>query len=578
MSAHTLSTQEKLRALLAKSREAKIKLAGVIPEANPSILETVVTINPAGNVSSTNTYTLASNVSSLGVDRNGNTITYNEEQLRAIELGGSGKDCIIVGAAGTGKTTCSRAVLTTLIQNNHAGVLHCEGHKYLTSGTPGIVVTSFTRRAVANIRKNLDVTMQRNCITLHSLLEYEPVYYDAIDPETGKEVKSMKFEPTRNEFRPLPSTIRCIVIEEASMVSLELFKQLTDALSHSVQFIFLGDIQQLPPVFGSAILGFKMLELPVVELTQVYRQALESPIIRLAHRILSGNPIPIKEYENWKVPNKLTLHPWKKEICAEDAALTISKFLTVAIDAGAYDPDEDMVLIPFNKGCGTNEVNKRIANHIAKKNNKVVWEIIAGFNKYYLSVLDRVLVDKEDGVIVKIEINPEYTGARAQPESVNLDYWGYTDGSAHEDTTASEEDIDFLLDQAVALAGADQAERVRQASHIITVQMQDPVREVRITTAGSFAGLILSYALTVHKSQGSEWRKVFLMLHKSHNTMLQRELLYTAVTRAKEELYVICEKDTFTKGILTQRIKGNSLAEKAEFFKGKVDSKQYLIS
>jgi ATP-dependent exoDNAse (exonuclease V) alpha subunit len=52
--------------------------------------------------------------------------------------------------------------------------------------------------------------------------------------------------------------------------------------------------------------------------------------------------------------------------------------------------------------------------------------------------------------------------------------------------------------------------------------------------------------------------------------MLQRELLYTGVTRAREELYVICEPESFTKGITSQRIKGNTLAEKAEYFKGKV--------
>jgi len=53
--------------------------------------------------------------------------------------------------------------------------------------------------------------------------------------------------------------------------------------------------------------------------------------------------------------------------------------------------------------------------------------------------------------------------------------------------------------------------------------------------------------------------------------MLQRELLYTAVTRAREELYIICEPEMFTKGILSQRVKGNTLAEKAEYFKGKLE-------
>jgi ATP-dependent exoDNAse (exonuclease V) alpha subunit len=53
--------------------------------------------------------------------------------------------------------------------------------------------------------------------------------------------------------------------------------------------------------------------------------------------------------------------------------------------------------------------------------------------------------------------------------------------------------------------------------------------------------------------------------------MLQRELLYTAVTRAKKELFVICEEDSFAKGIMSQRIKGDTLAEKAEYFKGKLE-------
>jgi ATP-dependent exoDNAse (exonuclease V) alpha subunit len=58
--------------------------------------------------------------------------------------------------------------------------------------------------------------------------------------------------------------------------------------------------------------------------------------------------------------------------------------------------------------------------------------------------------------------------------------------------------------------------------------------------------------------------------------MTQRELLYTAITRAKEELYIICEPETFTKGVLRQRIKGNTLVEKAEYFKGKYTAEDCL--
>ena len=99
--------------------------------------------------------------------------------------------------------------------------------------------------------------------------------------------------------------------------------------------------------------------------------------------------------------------------------------------------------------------------------------------------------------------------------------------------------------------------------------MADSDKEVVLDKANQINNTILGYALTVHKSQGSEWRRVFIVLHKEHNRMLQRELLYTAVTRAKEELIIICELDHFVKGIESQKIKGNTLAEKAEQFKGK---------
>lgn len=518
------------------------------------------------------------NDDSIVLDKDGKPIQYNERQLEFVDLGGSGQSAVLIGAAGTGKTTCQKGVMKKLIASGRAGVLQADGHKYLQSETPGIVVVSFTRRAVSNIRRNVSEDMKSNCLTIHALLEYEPVYYDILDEATGDMKKTMRFEPTRHAMRPLPSSIKTCVIEEGSMVSIELYKELSDALPSNCQYIFLGDIQQLPPVFGSAILGYKMLELPVVELTEVYRQALESSIIRLAHRILSGVPIPAEEYPEWKVDKQLTIHPWKKKLAADTALLTIAKFLTIAIENGLYIPEDDMVLLPFNKGCGTIELNKHIAQHMARKRKVPVFEIIAGFKKEYLSVGDKVLYDKEDAIITEIVVNPAYGGAKPQPEGLWLDYWGYNSGDENgiqiEHTiegdnkdTKGEIDIDFMLAQSIASAGED---RVRQASHIITVRIQETDREIKLDSAGDINALLLSFALTVHKSQGSEFRKVFLMLHQSHATMLSRELLYTAVTRAKEELYIICEPESMAKGILSQRIKGNSLAEKAEWFKGKL--------
>lgn len=511
-----------------------------------------------------------------GEDRFGNPITYNVEQQQAIRYIGSGDSCILLGAAGTGKTTVTKAAIHRLVVSGKAGFLSPHGHKYLKDGTPGVVCVSYTRRAVMNLRRNMSSDMKDNCITIHKLLEYEPIYYEIIDPKTGEEKKTMRFEATRNSYRPLPSSIHTIIIDEASMVSVELYKEIQDACPHEVQFVFIGDIQQLPPVFGSAILGYKMLELPTVELIQVYRQALESPIIRLAHRILSGNAIKCSEYPQWKNDSQLTLHPWKKKIHADVACLTFAKFITQGLDSGIYNSDEDIILIPFNKAFGTDEINKHIGNHIARKNKLVTYEIIAGFNKHYLTVGEKVLYDKEDAFITRIEYNPIYSGILPQEPSEHLDYWGFLQQQEHHiEKTQTEEDVDFLLSQ-MAVAQTDE-ERVQQCSHLITVKMVDTEKEIVLRTAADINSLIMGYALTVHKAQGSEWRKVFLILHQSHAVMIQRELLYTAVTRAKEELYIICEPETFTKGIESQRIKGNSLAEKAEFFKGKIEKNGGLI-
>lgn len=514
--------------------------------------------------------------------RNGEVIELNTEQLQAVQTLSSGKSGIVIGAAGTGKTTCTREIISELIQSNMAGLLEAPDHKHLPdSGTPGIVCVSYTRRAVANIRKAMPDDMKANCITIHALLEYQPVYYSVLDPNSGEEKNTMRFEPTRSELNPLPSSIKVIIIDESSMVSVELYEQIRSACSSDTQFIFLGDIQQLPPVFGSAILGYKMLELPTTELTTVYRQALESPIIRLAHRILSGDPIPKDEFPALNEKGKLTIHPWKKKLSSEDALTILSRFLIAAIDSGSYDPYEDMILIPFNKSCGTIEINRHVANHLARKRNAVTHEIVAGFNKHYLSEGDKVLYDKEDAIITAITLNGSYTGAGFQAGSNTLDYWGFDGGgkvkkASHELDHSEDEALDFLLSQSVALGEDSKEDRIRQASHIITLRMADTDMEVVLDTAAEINSLLLAYALSVHKSQGSEWKKVFLLLHQSHATMIQRELLYTAVTRAKEELYVICEDNTFIKGITNQRITGNTLAEKAIYFQGKLNKEKVL--
>lgn len=509
-------------------------------------------------------------------DKYGNLITYNKSQSQFMDLSSSGKSCVLIGSAGTGKTTCMRGTIENLLQSKDFPLLtDSSPHKHLIPGSPGIVIIAYTRIAVSNIRKALSSDMKQNCLTYHKLMEYAPVYDEVTDPETGETKTRMMFIASRHAGNPLPKEIQTIVIEESSMFSVEYYEELLKALPHPVQFIFLGDINQLPPVFGSAILGFKMLELPLVELTEVYRQALDSPIISLATNIKNGITRKLDKKEILETSQgTVTFHPWQKKLHPEDALFVSAKFFTTAIGLEVYNPDSDMILCPFNKALGTIELNKHIANFLAKKRKAIVYEIVAGFAKHYFSVGDKVLYDKMEARITDIKTNPEYSGVRPQSESPYLDYWGTlqfedTASSEHHLKDETDEDVDFILEQ---MASSKDEDRVHQCSHIITVRLEETEQEIKISKASDINTLLLAYVLTVHKAQGSEWDKVFLLFHHSHATMLSRELLYTAVTRAKEELYIISEKDTFISGVRSQRIKGTTLKEKAEVFKGKLET------
>lgn len=502
----------------------------------------------------------------------------NEKQSEFLSLIREGKSCILIGAAGTGKTYTMQAALHALIQAGHVPQYHHDGHKHLQNATHGIVITAFTRRAVANIRKNLSKDLAGSCITVHATLEYAPEYFEILDPVTNEYRNTMRFSPSRSKMNQLDNSIKFCIIEESSMLGTDLFKELQDALPLDCKYIFLGDIQQLPPVFGPAILGYKMLELPLVELTQVYRQALDSPIIALAHRILSGKPMPLAELEQWNTlhsSNGLTFKPIQKKLHAEHITPRIANFLKAEIASGALDLETDTILIPFNKGLGTIEINKEIAQYLTQLRNVPTYEIISGFMKHYYAVGDKILYEKEDAEIISINRNALYYGNKLpRSESLTLDRWGFDTAKSNElggelsDDDFNFDGIDTLL-ATMNATGAEKEERKNEASHCITIRMKEDGEEITLSKAAEINALLLGYALTVHKSQGSEWRKVYLILHQSHNTMISRELLYTAVTRARKELFIVCEKDTFEKGIISQKVKGNTIAEKALYFQGR---------
>lgn len=496
-------------------------------------------------------------------------IELNPKQLMAKEYTFAGKSFVLTGAAGTGKTTAQRAVAEALLASGTLGetIFKLQGEGRVVKA-PSIAFCAYTRRATANLRRaihknpELEEALSHNIMTIHALLEFEPVF-DSIVDDQGKERTTFRFLPRKDAMNPL--TITHLVIEEASMLGLDLWKQLFDALPHGVKIIFLGDINQLQPVFGPSILNYALTQLPVIELTEVYRQANDSLILENAHRILKGESL--KEGPDFQIiRGKQKIH-----IGQDRQALALGKLFNQLYEQGEYNPAEDIILSPWNKQpLGTTNLNNHIAQFLGDKRKAIVYEIKAGFSKHYLAVGDSVLCNKQEGVITKISTNYEYAGAPPQLAGHDLTRFGHRILGKEQEALLEEigDVTPFTLNyENFKLDDDTEVERKMQASHIVEVLTENN-QIVKLKGAGDFnpATFSLGYAITVHKAQGCEWNRVFLIFHKQHAISLHRELLYTAVTRAREKLVLIAKDDTIQKTISTQKIKGDSLEDKIAYF------------
>ena len=596
----------KFQELLAAAR-AKAALSTVVLPAPAAVSparsdETSSETSTNDNNTANNSFPASVNNAALVTLPNGKTIELTNEQLSFVEAVSTGRNAVLIGPAGTGKTTAQYAATLRLMQN--CAPLS-DSTKFLSAGAPGIVIISYTNRAVNNIRKNLTADLQRNCLTYHKLLEYEPNFEEVLDPVSGEAKTRRVFLPNRTPHNPLPASISTIIIEEASMFSKDYFATLMAACPHNPQVILLGDICQLPPIYDAAILGFWLCDsaIHVTELTKVHRQALESPILRLATEIRQGIEFPtaklLADFGRPEDRTGLRLIPMQKRVAAQYVVEPISKGLCSMIDNGLFNVDTDIILMPHEKEvsvasgeklCSTTNVNKYIATHLARQRQEPVHHIIAGFKQHYFAVGDKVFYAKEEGRIIKISRNGKYMGKQTEHASYYMDHFGTVNDPADAEKTvealaleaeetaastsvASADEILMFLDQ-MSKAAEKSDERVTQASHVIEVELITGVRCV-LDKAAEINELLHGYALTVHKAQGCEWRHVVVVFHNSHQKMLQREMLYTAITRAREQLTIFFETEapgkqgTFVQGVRSQRIKGNTLAEKAEYFKGK---------
>ena len=507
----------------------------------------------------------------------------DEDQTAAVHGVLVNKYSCVVGKAGTGKTTTENALLAeledTLPLFNRAEL----ESKQITAEDVidgnyeppeddfhvAACLCAFMGRAVQQMRRNVDKKYHSLCNTIHKTLAYKPVYHDRWNPKKNKYESVRVFEPTFDENNPLPYKI--CVIDEGGTCPVFLFNNLMRALPDDCRIIIIGDINQLPPVSGRSILGYAMLKWPTFGLTKLHRNA--GPIAINANRILEGK-LPLPDPQNGV--HVINISDSKMKAFTQGIGV-VQKMHQV----GKFNPESDGFIVPTNVGeLGQVQLNENLVRYFnpPKQVEGVVVNprtvITAGYQHVMFAVGDKVMLLKNlnhlgltngmMGVVTEINLNHAYTGdtigAMGDHSPVNNNT-----GNINLD------DLDSAFKAAEEETDEEESPAERQASHIMRVRFFDLEGDeeettIAFTTAGEYSILAHSYAFTCHKSQGSEFPTVVVLMHSAYRRMLCREWFYTAFTRAQKEIVILANERALTHAVGMQRIKGNTWQEKAKSF------------
>jgi len=391
-------------------------------------------------------------------------IIYAPRQREAIKAALTGQTLVLTGGPGTGKTTTLKAIIT---------LLEKAGKKVLLAAPTG--------RAA----KRMEELTGREAKTLHRLLE---VQWDEDDTPFF----------ARNENEPLDVDV--LVIDEMSMVDSLLFESVLRALRLHSRLILVGDVEQLPAVGIGCVLQdlIRSGAVPVVQLTEIFRQAMSSRIVTNAHRIVNGE---MPQADNQKDSDCFFM-PRRTE---RDTAQTVVELCATRLPAkyGQSVFDGIQVLCPGRKGgVGTKELNRLLQETINPPSP------------------DREEITVEGGTLLRV-------GDKVMHTRNNYDIpWTKDDDE---------------VGSGVFNGDIGRLEAIDRREETLTVRYDD---RVALYTREDAADLELAYAATVHKSQGSEFDIVVLPLFRTMPLLCYRNLLYTAVTRAKTLLVLVGDWQT----------------------------------
>lgn len=534
-------------------------------------------------------------IAALRAEHTRGNITLDDSQIAAVAGIMHNQCSILIGAAGTGKTTVTGITISELAKRvevidlraaqivstkdemgKNQRVRADKDDKTKAEEAPAIAIMAYTGRAAQQAKQALPQEWHRVTTTIHAGLAYAPEReeVDRFDPVTGQmETKErLVFRPGFNEYNKLP--YRVYVFDESGMIPIPLWNEFIAASNPTDRILLVGDINQLPPTHGKSVLGYAMRKWPVFELSKIHRQAAGSSIIMNAHNVLNGRPL--ENGENFHIIGAGT----SKTPCPSGQGAMkpyILKVVKRLHELGHFDPFRDAIIVPQNKGMiGQIELNEMLVtmfNPEREEGGVIVnkrTHIHTGTSHVHFAIGDKVMITSNIntidppitngmiGLIESLNVNGKYDTKRAQ---VNLN---------GDDDDADGETLDFDMDaMAIDLAVADDdskgkeddSEDQRQASHVMLIKFNNG-QTYTASTAGDFRRVVHGYAITCHKAQGGEYPNTVIVCHSANAVMLTREWLYTALTRARKNVYLIANDRGLAQALKRQVIKGMTLAEK----------------
>lgn len=520
-------------------------------------------------------------------------IVLDPSQLRALQGMLKNRVACLIGPAGSGKTTLERMFIKILIQqlqkeNIEVVVANADHDPYgenpsdddgETRSISGIAVAAYTGRAAQQSRRAIGDELNIPIQTIHSLLGYAPVVeeYQAWD-----EISRKYYTKERRVFRPsfgkaLKLPYKVYILDEASMIPIPLYNELVDAMPEGSRVYMVGDIHQLPPVYGKSVFGYAMQKWPTFELEKIHRQAENSPIIANAHRILNGQWLA-------KADN-FTLLP-SQASGAIEFALHVRQMVKILADKKRFDPYRDVIIVANSDEeipTSAPALNKHFVTMFnpEKKVDGIIvnkrMHIHTGTDDKFFAIGDKVMMNANInsvnppitngmmGIVETLVLNGKYDQARSQViEATNGDE---EDGDIPEVAIDDGAFTSFmsLTPSKEKADEEDESMEQRQASHMMTIKFETGQTYV-CSTAGDFRKVTYGYAITCHKSQGGEYPNTIIAIHSANGALLTQEWLYTAVTRAKENVYLIHNKPGLERALRNQKIKGKTLKDKIKSY------------